>query len=206
MNKKNNIGYKLFKVKASQPGKLFPLYVYANEETPMNEWVDAKLGEVASDGKHVKSKLGELALRGGWHLNENVPHVTHIGRKDENGNISYLFEDQVWCEVEYSDSIDYQPLVNENGKNKHGKVIPKNACMREVPVDGFYRYKTNANQSEPWIIAGAIKINRVLSDAEVYDICKAKGYEALPRYGGEFNAAKYGFEDLIGEYKSKVAV
>ena len=206
MDSKKNIGYKLFKVKASQPGKLFPLYVYANEETPMNEWVDAKLGEVASDGKHVKSKLGELALRGGWHLNENVPHVTHIGRKDENGNIAYLFEDQVWCEVEYSDSIDYQPLVNENGKNKQGKVIPKNACMKEVPVDGFYRYKTNAKQKEPWIIAGAIKINRVLSDAEVYDICKEKGYEALPRYGGEFDAAKYGFEDLISEYKNKVAV
>lgn len=206
MNKKNNIGYKLFKVKASQPGKLFPLYVYANEETPMNEWVDAKLGEIASDGKHVKSKLGELALRGGWHLNENVPHVTHIGRKDENGNIAYLFEDHVWCEVEYSNNIDYQPLVNENGKNKQGKVIPKNACMREVPVDGFYRYKTNANQSEPWIIAGAIKINRVLSDAEVYDICKEKGYESLPRYGGEFNAAKYGFEELISKYKNGVAV
>lgn len=206
MEDNKNIGYKLFKVKSSQPGKLFPLYVYANEETPMNEWVDAKLGEVASDGKHVKSKLGELALRGGWHLNENIPHVTHIGRKDENGNIAYLFEDQVWCEVEYSDNIDYQPLVNENGKNKQGKIIPKNACMREVPVDGFYRYKTNANQSEPWIIAGAIKINRVLSDAEVYDICKAKGYDALPRFGGEFDAAKYGFENLISKYKSKVAV
>jgi hypothetical protein len=203
---KKNIGYKLFKVKASQPGKIFPLYVYANEETPMNEWVDAKLGEIASDGKHVKSKLGELALRGGWHLNENVPYVTHIGRKDENGNITYLFEDQVWCEVEYSDNINYQPLVNENGRNKQGKIIPKNACMKEVPVDGFYRYKTNANQSEPWIIAGAIKINRVLSDAEVYDICKAKGYDALPRFGGEFDAAKYGFENLISEYKSKVAI
>jgi len=206
MEDNKNIGYKLFKVKSSRPGKLFPLYVYANEETPMNEWVDAKLGEVASDGKHVKSKLGELALRGGWHLNENVPHVTHIGRKDENGNIAYLFEDQVWCEVEYSNNIDYQPLVNENGKNKQGKVIPKNACMREVPVDGFYRYKTNANQSEPWIIAGAIKINRVLSDAEVYDICKAKGYDALPRFGGEFDVAKYGFENLISKYKSNIAV
>lgn len=205
MDRKKNIGYKLFKVKASQPGKLFPLYVYANEETPMNEWVDAKLGEVASDGKHVKSKLGELALRGGLHLNENVPHVTHIGRKDENGNIAYLFENQVWCEVEYSNNVDYQPLVNENGRNKQGKIIPKNACMREIPVDGFYRYKTNANQSEPWIIAGSIKINRVLSDAEVYDICKAKGYESLPRFGGEFDAAKYGFEDLISEYKSGIA-
>jgi hypothetical protein len=78
--------------------------------------------------------------------------------------------------------------------------------MREVPVDGFYRYRTNSQQKEPWIIAGAIKIIRVLSDAEVYDICNAKGYDALPRYGGEFNAAKYGFENLISEYKSKVAV
>lgn len=198
---KANIGYKLFKVKKSHPGKLFPLYVYANEETPIGIWIDAKLGETGKDESHVKSKLGDLALRGGWHLNENVPYVNHIGRKNSEGKISYLFENHVWCEVEYSDTIDYQMIANQNGINKKGILIPKNAYIKEVPVNGFYRYKTNANQLEPWIIAGAIKVNHVLSDQEVNDLCAAKGYLALPRYGGEFDAEKYGFNELIKEYK-----
>ena len=198
---KSNIGYKLFKVKKSQPGKLFPLYVFADEETPIGVWINAKLGKTGKDENHVKSKLGDLALRGGWHLNENVPFVNHIGRKNSDGKIAYLFEDHVWCEVEYSDTIDYQALAYQNGVNSKGKFIPKNAYIKDVPVDGFYRYKTNPNQKEPWIIAGAIKVNRVLSDQEVYDICATKGYFALPRYGGEFNAEKYGFEKLIREHK-----
>lgn len=200
---KENIGYKLFKVKKNHPGKLFPLYVYANEETHMGVWINAKLGETGKDENHVKSKLGDLALRGGWHLNENVPFVNHIGRKNEDGRIAYLFEDHVWCEVEYSNMVDYQALAYQNGINEKGNFIPKNAYIKEVPLDGFYRYKTNPNQREPWIIAGAIKVNRVLSDQEVYDICAAKGYLPLPRYGGEFDAKKYGFEKLIGEYKKK---
>lgn len=195
---KTNIGYKLFRVRN---GKLYPLYVYANEEMPIGEWIEAKPGEFGKDENHVKSKLGDLSYRAGFHLNEGVPFVNHIGRKDENGNIVYLFEDQVWCEVEYSALVDYQPLVNEKGRNKHGKVIPRNACMKEVPKDGFYRYRTNSNQVNPWIICGSIKINRILSDAEVYDLCKMKGYDALPRYGGELDVVKYGLIGMLSEYK-----
>ena len=150
-----------------------------DEETPMGVWINAKLGETGKDENHVKSKLGDLALRGGWHLNENVPFVNHIGRKNEDGRIAYLFEDHVWCEVEYSNMVDYQALAYQNGINEKGKFIPKNAYIKEVPLDGFYRYKTNSNQREPWIIAGAIKVNRVLSDQEVYDICAAKGLRPL---------------------------
>ena len=131
------VGYKLFKVKKSHPGKLFPLYVFANEETPMGVWIEAKLGETGKDEKHVKSKLGDLALRGGWHLNENVPYVNHIGKKNEKGEIAYLFEDHVWCEVEYSALINFQLLVNENGRNKQGKIIPRKSYMKAVPENGF---------------------------------------------------------------------
>ena len=35
------IGYKLFKVKASRPGEIFPLYVNADKPTPIGVWVDA---------------------------------------------------------------------------------------------------------------------------------------------------------------------
>lgn len=171
------IGYKLFKVKRNQPRKLFPLYVYANEETRMNEWIPAKEGILTNNGK-VKSKLGELCYRPGWHLSD-IPLATHIGIKVD-GVIKYMHSDEVWCEVEYSDHIDYTDVVKENG-TINGKLIPKKAYMTEIPVDGFYRYKTNPNMTGDWIIAGAIKVNRILSDEEVEEICKRNGYEALPR-------------------------
>lgn len=187
------IGYKLFKVKKSRPGELFPLYVTADKPTPTGKWISAEVGQVSSDGKHVKSKLGDLALRPGWHLNKTIPYVNHIGKKDENGNIAYLPDDLVWCEVEYSDKVNYQSRVDDIGRNSRGVVIPKNACMKEIPVDGYYLYKTNTNQIEPWVIAGAIKINRILSDEEVDMLCKRKGIVPLPRFGGEFKADVYGF-------------
>ena len=33
-----------------------------------------------------------------------------------------------------------------------------------------------------WVIAGAIKVNRILSDEEVVDICGKYGVQPLPRY------------------------
>ena len=76
---KSNFGYKLF-VK-DKGGNLHPLYVNANQTIPTNQWLTAECGEMTPDGK-VKSKLGKLAYRGGWHLNEECPYVTHIyGKK-----------------------------------------------------------------------------------------------------------------------------
>lgn len=53
------IGYKLFRTKN---GKLYPLYVLANKETPVGEWIEAECGEM-SENRKVKSRLGELAYR-----------------------------------------------------------------------------------------------------------------------------------------------
>ena len=39
------IGYKLFRVLKTQPGKIFPLYVKANQEIPIGKWIDAECGE-----------------------------------------------------------------------------------------------------------------------------------------------------------------
>ena len=57
------ITYKLFRLKH---GKLYPLYVNANKPTPLGIWLVAEVGERTPDGK-VKSRLGKLAYRPGWH-------------------------------------------------------------------------------------------------------------------------------------------
>lgn len=185
-----SIAYKLFKVYTKSPGKLFPLYVNANEEIPVGKWISAKCGEMTNNGK-VKSKLGELCFRPGFHLSD-IPLATHIGVKGNSGTIEFIKPDTIWCECEYSDKINYQVKANKNGINSHGNVIPKNAYLKEIPVNGFYRYKTNPQQLGTWIIAGEIKIIRVLSDTEVNKILQKNGMTPMPRFGGEFDSKKYG--------------
>lgn len=171
------IAYKLFKVKKKYPGQLFPLYVMANEPVPIGVWLPAKEGPRNKDGK-VASKLGPLAFRPGWHLSD-IPLAIHIGQK-ENGKIKYMHDDEVWCECECSDAIDYQPEADAAGM-RNGKFIPVKAMLTHIPEDGFYRYKTSPMMLGKWIIAGSMKVNRILHDEEVAQICEAAGYEALPR-------------------------
>ena len=167
--------YKLFRMKN---GKLYPLYIYANEETPMGVWLEAKVGIVTEDGKHVKSKLGNLALRPGWHAC-GLPHVAHIGKKASDGSLVQA-KDTVWCEVEISDEIDYTHLARQNGTSKNGKVNPVKCCLKELPISGYYAFRTSPLATVPWYISGSIKVNRILSNEEVAGICRANGLEPQP--------------------------
>lgn len=106
--------YKLLRLK--KDGKLYPLFVNTQTSTPIGIWIDAECGERTSNGK-VKSTLGPLCFRPGFHLS-TLPYASHIGRKGVNGEIEFMNEDHIWCECEYAANINYQPLVNENGKNK----------------------------------------------------------------------------------------
>lgn len=182
--------YKMFRVIKKEQGKLFPLFVDASNPTPINEWIEAKEGERTENGK-VKSKLGPLCFRPGWHLSD-IPLAIHIGVKDRSGKIVAMNAKHVWCECEYDDAINYQEEANKNG-TKDGKLIPKFAYLKKVPKNGYYRYKTNPNMLGEWVIAGNIKILRVLSDKEVAEILTEKGYDVMPRDGGEINLSDYGF-------------
>lgn len=167
--------YKLFRMKN---GKLYPLYIYANEELPMNEVLRAKEGEMAKDGKHVKSKLGPLAYRPGFH-SCNIPLADHIGTRMPDGSLVQS-KDTVWAEIEVSDEIDYTPLARQRGINDKGKLIARNCCLDTIPVDGMYWYQTNWKAKAKWIISGEIIINRILSNEEVAEICLANGLEPQP--------------------------
>lgn len=180
--------YKLFRVSKKHKGKLFPLFVDSSNDVPLNTWLEAKEGEKNENGK-VKSKLGPLAFRPGWHLSD-IPLAIHIGVKGDSGKIEYMNSQYVWCECEYDDTVDYQQIANERG-TKNGKIVHKNAFIDYVPKNGFYRYKTSPKMLGTWIIAGNIKILRVLDDAEVAQILKEKGYEPMPREGGPIDLKYY---------------
>lgn len=182
--------YKLFRVNKRNKGKLYPLFVNSSINTPLGVWLEATTGELLNNGK-VKSKLGPLCFRPGWHLSE-IPLAIHIGIKNEKGEIAYMNPQYVWCECEYNDKINYQEEANKNGF-LNGKLNPKLAYLKHIPKKGFYKYKTSPNMLGEWIIAGEIKINKVLSDEEVSKILTLKNYPIIPRKGGEINLTEYGF-------------
>ena len=129
---------------------------------PLGEWINAKVGEL-KDETHVKSSLGALSLRPGFHSCE-VPFTDWIGKKGEDGKL-YQRQDTVWCECEV--------LGNQlNITERYG--------LRTIP-DGWYYFKTKPKQIFPWIISDKIKINRILSDEEDLNIFEKNGVKAQPK-------------------------
>jgi len=190
--KKSVKAYKLFRVHPDHPGKLFPLFVDANTPVEMNKWVDAKEGEMAN-GK-VKSKIGALAYRPGWHAGD-LPIATHIGEKSDPKLTApdRRPANHAWAEVEMPDDVDWQAEATKRGTNAEGKVVPVKAHITDqIPKGGHYRYKTNPNMTGNWLIGGSMKVNKVLTDAEVARINKSAGMSDLPR-AEPFKKKSFGF-------------
>lgn len=179
--KKTVKAYKLFRTDARQPGELFPLFVLADQAVPMGEWLRAEIGPMTGD--KVKSKLGPLAFRPGWHAGD-VPVAAHIGMKDgaADKKPKYRNPEHVWAEVEFAADVDWQAEANQRGTNASGKLVPVRAAITDqLPAGGFYRYKTNPNMQGTWLIGGEMKVSRVLSDSEVKRINDKAGTADLPR-------------------------
>lgn len=190
--KKTVKAYKLFRVHEKHPGKLFPLFVDSNTPVEMNKWIDAKEGETVN-GK-VKSKIGPLAYRPGWHAGD-LPVATHIGEKSDSSLTAPDVRpaNHAWAEVEMPNDVDWQTEANSRGVNKQGRLIASRAHITDqLPKGGHYRYKTNSNMTGNWLIGGSMKVNKMLTDKEVKAINKAAGAADLPREQ-PFKAKKFGF-------------
>ena len=148
--------YKLFRIKN---GKLFPMFVASNQETHLGEWLTASVGEMV-DETHVRSRLGPLSLRPGWHSCE-IPFTDWIGKKAPDGTLLQR-KNTVWCECE----VDGEKITVTE---RHG--------LRTIP-DGWYYFRTKPNQPFPWVISERIFIRRILSHNDVKEICAMHGVEA----------------------------
>lgn len=183
--RKTGIGYKVFVLKK---GKLYPPMV-ANpngEDTPVGVWLDAdaapivsksKTGrpQVKAGGKGTQGGSGTLAYRPGWHLGV-IPYAIQFNRKDENGQRTLFPKNFVWAEVEYAADINYQKEAEAEGYTKNGKYNHAYAGLKYLPKNGYYIYRTNPDpNTDPWIITGAMKVNRILSNAEVDALVKKAG-------------------------------
>lgn len=173
--------YKLFRTKGD--GKLYPLFVNADKPVPMGEWLEAEEGPQGKAEGRVKSKIGDLAYRPGWHAGD-LPIATHIGGKSDPSlkKPDYRPDNHVWAEVEMAADKDWQSVANSRGKGVKAHITD------QVPYGGFYRYKTNPNMTGNWLIGGNMKVNRVLPDEEVKAINDAAGTADLPRRSEGFAA------------------
>ena len=151
---------------------------------PIGQWLPAEAGELTQAGK-VKSKIGDLAYRPGWHAGD-MPIATHIGGKSSPDLTAPDFRpsNQVWAEVEMPADVDWQKVAMERAqRNKAGDIIPRTAHITDtIPEGGHYRYKTNPNMTGDWLIGGSMKVNRVLTPEEVMAINEAHGVSDLPRF------------------------
>ena len=170
------IEFKQFKQKS---GDLHPLFVDTKQTIPLGVWLTAEEGE-RKFGK-VKSVLGPLSYRPGWHLSD-TPYAPHIGIK-EDGAIKYQRNDTVWALCVVYDHIDWTGIARQRGFNpRTGNFDPRNACLDCIPTGGYYWYTTNPSAYGRWLICERMYVVLVLTDEQVEWICwNIFGIHAQPR-------------------------
>lgn len=208
--KKKGIGYKVFVLK---DGKLYPPMV-ANPNgaaTPVGVWLDADAAPIAGEsktgrpqvkqgGKGTQGGSGKLAYRPGWHLGV-VPYAIQFNRKDAEGNKTLFPKNFVFAEVEYAADVDYQEEARQEGINPSGKYQHSLAGLKHLPTDGFYMYRTNPNpETDPWVITGAMKVNRILTRVEQADLVSKAGREPQQIQEGDIVT-----DDVVNSINQEIA-
>lgn len=208
--KKKGIGYKVFVLK---DGKLYPPMV-ANPDgaaTPVGVWLDADAAPIAGEsktgrpqvkqgGKGTQGGSGKLACRPGWHLGV-VPYAIQFNRKDAEGNKTLFPKNFVFAEVEYAADVDYQEEARQEGINPSGKYQHSLAGLKHLPTDGYYMYRTNPNpETDPWVITGAMKVNRILTRAEQAELVKNAGREPQQIQEGDIVT-----DDVVNSINQEIA-
>ena len=208
--KKKGIGYKVFVLK---DGKLYPPMV-ANPDgaaTPVGVWLDADAAPIAGEsktgrpqvkqgGKGTQGGSGKLAYRPGWHLGV-VPYAIQFNRKDADGDKTLFPKNFVFAEVEYAADVDYQEEARQEGINPSGKYQHSLAGLKHLPTDGYYMYRTNPNpETDPWVITGAMKVNRILTRAEQADLVSKAGREPQQIQEGDIVT-----DDVVNSINQEIA-
>lgn len=208
--KKKGIGYKVFVLK---DGKLYPPMV-ANPNgaaTPVGVWLDADAAPIAGESKTGRPQVkqggngtqggsGKLAYRPGWHLGV-VPYAIQFNRKDAEGNKTLFPKNFVFAEVEYAADVDYQEESRQEGINPSGKYQHSLAGLKHLPTDGYYMYRTNPNpETDPWVITGAMKVNRILTRAEQAELVKNAGREPQQIQEGDIVT-----DDVVNSINQEIA-
>lgn len=147
--------YKIFNIKQKQKGKIFPMFIGKNKETQIGVWLE---------GEKIPTK--GFQDRPGWHSGILKPFAPHLMKKDGT-----MPQTRVWAEVLIPDDVNWQKVANKTAKGD---------IRGEVPYGGHYRWKRPANQGGVWMIAGAVKVNKILTPKEVEKLGGLKVKQAYP--------------------------
>ena len=147
--KKTIVAYKLFRTMPSRQGEIFPLFINKSWSIPIGEWVTA-----------TNSPTKGFAERPGWHAGV-LPMAPHLRTKENK-----IASDRVWAKVELPADVDWQPVADKN---------PTRDIRKDIPEGGYYKFKTNKMQGWWWLIGGALKVNRLLSDDDVSTLLTSVG-------------------------------
>ena len=167
--KKTIKAYKLLQTKKTKPGELFPLFIGATTPTPIGEWVKAQF--IPTKG---------YSERPGWHAGV-LPIAPHLRQKSTGKRNP----SRVWVEVEIP--------ADKNWQVEADKQLTRD-IRNAVPEDGYYRFETNKMQGDAWIIGGAVKINKVLSNEDIKSILSAEGFspgEISKEFGPDEGGVKF---------------
>lgn len=150
--------YKLFSV--DPKGLLTPTQTGKDERYVIGQWYDA----------HNKPRK-DLAERAGLHAS-SLPIARQMRQdKDKKGDrAGSMSFDRVWAEIEMPDDYDWHRVMLDEGKAGTGLVS-------EVPNGGHYWFNTGTQQQGvPWLIAGQMKVTKILTNKEVSEILEKSGY------------------------------
>jgi len=134
--------YKLFRTSKKHPGKLFPLFIGKNKPVEQNKWVDA-------ENQPTKG----FASRPGWHAGSE-PNAPHLRNKQNR-----IAADRVWAKVSMPADKDYNP---------EAKASKTRDIRGHVPTGGHYTFNTSKKQGKKWLIGGSLKVDKVMSDRDVF--------------------------------------
>lgn len=138
----------------------------------------------------------------------NIGKIFYVENEDKyyqivDDNAPYFPYDFVWAECDYVMDINYQSEADEMGymrtkadgsTYKSDKYQHSLAGLPKLPKDGYYKYRTNPNpDTVPWVITGAIKVNKLLDD---FDVSKLLGGNAPERQGGNKTLAELGLKQV----------
>lgn len=152
-------GYKLFE-QDTRTGKLYPLFIGAKEETPVGTWMVAQ--NIPTKG---------FANRPGWHIGSSLPDAPWLkGYSADNPRGVFNSKRgknfrRVWAEVSYPMDVDYQEELDRRGIKD---------IKDHTPENGYYTFR-EANGT--WIIAGALRVDRILTEEERQQIFDEAGYD-----------------------------
>ena len=211
--KKTVKAYKLFRIEDNDKSNLFPLFVDADTPVETGVWVKAKAGEINKETGKVKSKLGDLAYRPGWHSGD-TPSAKHIGGISDNRykgkKPDYRKANQVWAEVEVPADFDWQSVANsrasivKSGPRKGLLNVKQAHITDQVPEEGHYRYKTNPNMKGNWIISGSMKVNKLLTPAQYKKILEKARELDLPTLPEVIDQKGLSFDQLRATAKEEL--